>query len=300
MQIALIGVPSNSSGTNDGVALAPQALREAGLVTALRKHVDVIDFGDVEFLAPNSERNSTSGIIADKSLASMLDSVRCATEKALAANYFPLLLGGDCPLLIGSFASAQNLFGNIGLIFLDGHEDAYPPKQSPSGEAADMELGMLLGRGKDDLPDYLQNLVPSLKPSEVILLGARDATILRDENVQSLAGQVEMYDDATIQGKDAAELMDSVVKKLSKQNSALWLHLDLDILSTSALPAVDYQQPGGIDWNQLELLTTTSLKSGKIIGWNVTIYNPDMDPERSSAKRIVQFIESSIAQSLSA
>lgn len=298
MQIGLIGVPSNSSGLDNGVARAPKVLREAGLVAALRKHVDVIDFGDVEFLQPISERDSDSGIIATKSFASMLEAVRITCDKALAENCFPLLLGGDCPLLISSFASAQNIFGNVGLVFLDGHEDAYPPKQSPTGEAADMELGILLGRAKDSLPDNFQNLVPMVKPSEVILLGARDASILHDENVPSLAGLVEMYDDATIRSKDASELMANVVEKLGKKNNGLWLHLDLDILSTNALPAVDYQQPGGIEWDQLGELTTTALKSGKIIGWNITIYNPDMDPEKVSAKKIIQFIEESIAQSL--
>jgi arginase len=70
----------------------------------------------------------------------------------------------------------------------------------------------------------------------------------------------------------------------------LWLHVDLDVLSTRSMPAVDYQQPGGINWNHLKKITKAIMSSGYIIGLNLTIYNPDMDPDGLFAKRIVNYL----------
>jgi arginase len=70
-----------------------------------------------------------------------------------------------------------------------------------------------------------------------------------------------------------------------------WFHLDLDVLSTDALPAVDYPQRGGLDWEELVTVATTALMA-QPRGWDVTIYNPDLDPERIHARRIVAFIAS--------
>lgn len=72
-----------------------------------------------------------------------------------------------------------------------------------------------------------------------------------------------------------------------------WFHLDLDVLSTAALPAVDYQQPGGLGWDELSLLATTALQ-GEPAGWDVTIYNRDLDPERFHARRITRFLGTAI------
>ena len=69
-----------------------------------------------------------------------------------------------------------------------------------------------------------------------------------------------------------------------------WLHVDLDVLSTEALPAVDYPQDGGLSWTQLESLTGAALKAPGCLGISVCIYNPDLDPARHHATRIVEFI----------
>jgi arginase len=74
-----------------------------------------------------------------------------------------------------------------------------------------------------------------------------------------------------------------------------WFHLDLDVLSTEALPAIDYPQPGGLGWDELAVVATAALSAGPR-GWDVTIYNPDLDPTRVHARRIVRFLGSVIEQ----
>ena len=74
---------------------------------------------------------------------------------------------------------------------------------------------------------------------------------------------------------------------------AFWFHLDLDVLSTEALPSVDYRQDGGIGWIDLTSVARIGLGASPI-GWDVTIYNPELDPEGRDARRIVRFLADAI------
>jgi arginase len=291
-EICVIGVPTNSAGKPNGVAGAPAALRRAGILNALRKGNEVHDDGDVSFHRPTtSKRDSRSGIVGHGSLVSMIRSVRARVSHALQQNEFPVVIGGDCPILLGCLAGSVQTFGPIGLFFLDGHEDAYLPHQSPTGEAADMELGFALGVG---VPPLIQKAIGDslLSPNLVCMLGPRDKQILQNANVKSLAdGSITYYDDVTLRRADIAVLTRRLTRQLASKVSTLWLHIDLDVLSTRSLPAVDYQQPGGLNWSQLEKVTKTILTSGNVVGLNLTINNPDLDPDRRFASRIVRYMQ---------
>jgi arginase len=120
--------------------------------------------------------------------------------------------------------------------------------------------------------------------------------VLLKTGVRSLDGTVELYSDSDLLKNGIESLTEKTVGKLSRNTDRLWLHVDLDVLSTESLPAVDYQQPGGINWEQLETLAKTAFSSGRIAGCNVTIYNPDMDPDGRHARRIVKFLENALLQ----
>jgi arginase len=296
LQLSLIGVPTNSTGKRNGVANAPAALRHAGLVEILGRLCQVRDEGNVSFSMPTMKRDADSGIIAYSSLASMVHSVRASVRHTLQEGRFPLVIGGDCPILLGCLAASVETFRPTGLLFVDGHEDAYPPHQSPTGEAADMELAFALGL---EVPGMIREAIgsmPLISAPEVCLLGPRDKKILQKTNVRSLDdGNIEYYDDITLRKGNIEALMSKVTRQLASKVKKLWLHVDLDVLSTKSLPAVDYQQPGGLSWSQLESLTNTALSSGNVIGLNVTIYNPDLDSDNRFAKRIVKYLQTTLA-----
>lgn len=294
--VDLIGVPTNSAGRKDGVARAPEALRWAGLVAELRRFCDIADRGNVAFSAPTTERDAESKIIAPDSLASMILGVNEVVRKALQGGRFPLVIGGDCPVLLGCLMGCRELGVRTGLLFVDGHEDAYPAHQSPTGEAADMELGFALGL---QVPDQIQNVIgpgPLVAAHDVCIMGARDRDILQKTNVQSLADTVEIYSDTELMYGLIEGLTIKSISRMSRDAQRLWLHIDLDVLSTDSLPAVDYRQPGGLNWEQLETLAKTAISSGKIVGCDVTIYNPDMDSDSRFARRIVEFLATVLAR----
>jgi arginase len=292
MKIRLIGVPTNSAGRKDGVARAPQALRRAGLVDALTQYCDVYDAGDVEFLEPESKRQN--GIIGYDSLVSMVYSVRNSVKDALEKNRFPLVIGGDCPILLGCLAATRDAYQNCGLFFVDGHEDAYPPDVSPTGEAADMELGLALGMNIGGLSSELSSLLPLVEKKNVCLLGPRDKKTIQDYKIELLIKQTAFYDDVSIQNQNVDVLMKNQIAKMHTLVNRWWLHVDFDVLNSDSMPAVDYPQPGGLSWNTLEKITIPLL-SGACAGLNVTIYNPDLDPTAKHARKIIRYLENVVS-----
>jgi arginase len=288
--IGLLGVPTNSAGRIDGVARGPMTLREEGVVDAIRRHADVHDYGNVDLPNPSPDRDAETHVIDPQGLSALVARVRDAVAPILGNGHLPLVIGGDCPVLLGCLAAAA-VRRPLGLLFVDGHEDAYLPVQSSTGEGADMELAFALGMADASWSPELAAVLPVVEPDDVRILGARDAELLRAEGVSSLGDRLAMVDGDRL-AADPAGVAASACASLS---DPWWFHLDLDVLSTEALPAVDYPQPGGLGWDELASVATTALSAGPR-GWDITIYNPDLDPERIHAQRIIRFIGSVVEQ----
>jgi arginase len=282
----IIGVPTNSSGTPRGVALAPGVLRERGLAAALASRVDLTDSGDLT-LPPPSEHRGPSWLRNEGGLIALIRQVSAAVRAARRAGRMPVLVGGDCPLLLGALAALQEEAGEAGLLFVDGHEDAWPPRTSPTGEAADCELGLALRLFDEDLSPRLREALPRLNSGHVAALGPRDAGELNRAGVTSLAGRIGLLARPADLASRTTELTRAAVAALP---GLWWLHVDLDVLATSELAAVDYPQPDGLSWAQLDAITSTALAAPGCAGWSLCIYNPELDPARSDADRIISHI----------
>jgi arginase len=294
-EVGLLGVPSNSAGRGDGTAAAPGALRAAGLAEALRRAGGVVhDYGDVALPEPSPDRDRTSGLIDPSRLAAVVVAVREAVDGILSERRFPLVVGGDCPLVLGCLAAARDRAARTGLLFVDGHEDAYLPEQSRSGEAADTEMAFALGIARAEWSTQLSSILPVIEADDVEVLGPRDRPLLDAEGVPSIEGRVHSFADASRVAEDPGALAAAATEYLSRRPGGFWLHVDLDVLSTDALSAVDYPQDGGIGWEALASIAATALAEPAAVGWDVTVYNPDLDPERTGAERIVRLIAGAV------
>jgi arginase len=282
-EVELIGVPTNSSGTVDGVARAPAVLREHGLPAALASRPGFTDAGDLTLPAPQSRRGP-SGLLAENALITMIGQVCAAVRRARRRGRFPLLLGGDCPVMLGALVALQCEQDRPGLLFVDGHEDAWPPLTSPTGEAADCELGLALRLFDAALDPRLRGVLPRIRAGDVIAIGPRDDDELAAAGVPTLAGQLRaLVRPAGFHAVEAAAAAASLP-------APWWLHTDLDVLASTELAAVDYPQPGGLTWEQLSEITSAALVSDGCAGWSVCIYNPDLDPGREGADDIISYL----------
>ncbi|WP_344648338.1 arginase family protein [Cryptosporangium japonicum] len=267
----LIVVPFNSSGAADGVARAPSALLDAGLpgrlsgARVVHAHVPTGD-----------PARGPSGLAAENALAAMVTSVSERVLDAWAADRFPVVLGGDCPVLLGGLTAAERRGYGAGLVFVDGHEDAWDPHRSPTGEAADSEIALALG--------WVPGYPAVLRPADLVQLGPRDAGELAGAGQPSLADRVAVLPGDRLAAPGGLETARRMAAGLVARTGHWWLHVDLDVLSTEALPAVDYPQPGGLSWDQLEALTERLLTIGGCGGVSVAIYNPDLDGGAAAAR----------------
>lgn len=283
-----VGVPIDCTGRFIGVERMPAALRAAGLVQRLSAR----DVGDLAVSITDSRRDSTTGIIGFQSVCTASAEIRAGVGRLLRRAERPLVVGGCCTLLIGVFAALRDHVGQVGLAFVDGHLDFYDGRSSPTGEAADMDLAILVGYGPLGLVDLVVSR-PLVDPKNVAVIGYRDAETAAAHGSLDPAvvtPTMKFYDSKTVRRRGAASVGNEVERGFAMGVGRFWLHLDFDVLDGKVMPAVDYPQPDGLEWDELRQLVGPLSKSTGLVGADITIYNPTRDKDGESARRIVEFL----------
>ena len=281
-RLAIIDAPIDCSGTGRGEEYAPAALRSAGLVERLRAR----DAGEADARIRDTRRDPDTGVIGAGEVRRASMAIATRVREVLETRERPLVIGGDCTLLLGVF---QALPRGSGLWFVDGHADFYDGESSPTGEAADMDLAILTGHGP---PGMLEPDRPLLEPASVALLGHRPAELHPD-----VAGENARLDPA-IHAVTAPEIRERGAALVGTSAAALlaerpaWLHLDLDVLDVSVLPAVSYPQALGLDWDELDALVRPLAGAPNLLGVSVADFNPDRDADGAHAARVVEALAS--------
>ncbi|HEX5894597.1 MAG TPA: arginase family protein [Solirubrobacterales bacterium] len=284
----LTGVPYTSMRKPGGIANAITVLRQRNLAERLGS-LGVEDAGDLKLDPPTAERGP-SGILNEPALVRLVEATRERVSEANKRGRLPLLVGGDCPVLLGALAAARDTGEPPGLIMLDGHEDAWPPSRSETGEGSDSEIAIALG-SVPSLPSALDQHLPLLDLSVLAYLGPRDRDEILAAGVESLRDRAAFFADAAQTSEALASGRDPATAAVeSIAADAYWLHIDLDVLASHAFDAVDYPQPGGLDWEELDQLAAIAACEPRCRGVSVVIYNPDLDPSRAGADKLVAFL----------
>ncbi|MFD3698320.1 arginase family protein [Streptomyces sp. NPDC058646] len=279
--LAIIEAPSVLGLRPSGVQDLPAALLDAGLLD----HPGAVRAGRVEPPAYDPRRDPGTGILNPVAIARYSVRLADAVGAALDAGRFPVVLGGDCSILLGNLLALRRR-GRHGLLFLDGHTDFYQPSAEPTGEAASMELALATGRGPRLLSD-LEGRGPLLRDEDVVAFGFRDAAESAAAGMQPLPPRLRAVDLDEVRAAGATTAARDAVRRLTDGGSAgYWVHLDADVLDDAVMPAVDYRLPGGLTWPELESVLATALAGERAAGFDVTIFNPRLDPDASIAARL--------------
>ena len=158
-----------------------------------------------------------------------------------------------------------------------------------------MELGFALGLTVVTGIEDLDALLPLVRPRDAVVLGPRDRDELAAVNIPSVASTVTFRDDTALLATDLVTTSKALTRHVHAAAAHWWFHLDLDVLATRSFSAIRYPQPGGLSWPHIETIAGTALQAPGLVGWNITIYNPDLDLDGSGAVRIVTFVETMLS-----
>lgn len=286
--IIVLDAPSNlglrppQPGVVPGVYKLAGALRDQGLLARLGAR-------DAGVITPPRYLPDWDGKTVRNASALATYSQRLADriQPHCLAGEFPLLLGGDCSILLGPMLALRRM-GRYGLIFIDGHLDfRHPGNAEALGAAAGEDLALVTGRGGSTLVD-LEGQGPLVVESDVVAIGFRS-----DDEYEAEAQQVGIttIDAAHLRQKGPAHVAHLAQKTLKQHPiQGYWIHLDADVLDPALMPAVDTPAPGGVTFEELTLLLQLLLRTDLAIGLEVTVFDPDLDPDGKLASCLTEVI----------
>jgi arginase len=291
-RLAVIDAPSNlglrppGDDCVPGVYKLPGALRDAGVV----RRLDALDRGVV---VPPRYHGAWDGAHTrnEAAIAGYTPRLAERVERSLAANERPLVLGGDCSVLLGA-ALALRRRGRYGLVFVDGHSDFRHAGNSDAvRSAAGEDLALVTGRGAPVLTD-IDGLTPYVRVEDVTLLGVRDD----DPDLAELRSlDAHVVEAGAIGRLTSDEVVTDVAARLSAQPvDGFWVHLDADVADPEVFPAVDSPAPGGLRLDALTAILTGLAALPAMAGLDVTILDPDLDPDGRQARALAGVLEAAL------
>jgi arginase len=292
LRFALIDAPSPLGVGPTGVERLAEALRAAGLKEALKAE----DGGAVRVPPHDPHRNPDTLLLNPSAIRNFSQRLAELLGDVLDRGRFPVVLGGDCNILIGDMLALRRR-GRYGLFFLDGHADFYQPEASPTGAVSDMDLAIVTGYGPPELSD-IEGRLPLVREEDVVVFGYRDAEEAAHYGSQDVRDTaIDVYDLSAVQALGAADAAAQALDRLLGHGkvAGFWIHLDADVLDDAAMPAVDYRLPGGLSAAELSVILRTLVDSGKAVGLEITVFNPALDPDGSIARRFVRSIAEGLA-----
>lgn len=289
-RIAVVDAPTNlglrppTETSVPGCAKAPGALRDHGLLRQLAAR-------DAGCLTPPrydpGDWRPGDGVCHAPAIAAYSRRLADRIGGIIDAGEFPVVLGGDCSVLIGSGLAMHRLGeavgGRVGLVYVDGHSDfRHPGNAAYVGAAAGEGLALVTGRGQGDLA-AIESRRPYFRDADVAVLGLRG----HDEYRLDLqaAGIVNRQVPA-LRAEGAARSAQWAREQLT-ECVGYWLHVDVDVLDPAVMPAVDAPEPGGIAFTELETLLTGLVATPHCLGMELTVFDPDYDADGAYAAELV-------------
>ncbi|MCM0674058.1 arginase family protein [Micromonospora phytophila] len=292
-RIAVLDAPTNlglrppTPTSVPGCAKAPGALRDQGLLARLRAR----DAGCVTPARydPGDWRPG-DGVCHAREIADYSVALAERIGTIIDRGEFPVVLGGDCSILLGSALAMHRLGeavgGRIGLVFVDGHSDfRHPGNASYVGAAAGEDLALVTGRGQADLA-AIEGRRPYFRDVDVVVLGIR----AQDEYRLDLqAAGITTRPVPALRAEGAARTAQWAHDQLA-DCAGYWVHIDVDVLDPAVMPAVDAPDPGGIAFAELEILLAGLVDTPHCLGVELTVFDPDYDPDGEYAAEIVNTV----------
>jgi arginase len=282
MRIEILGTPFNGLGTFSDIENPAEGLRQANLMSLLETSGHIVtDLGDLSGFQCRDIRDDETGINDFDLWLNFSQKLSEIVGAMLDRQALPLLLGGDCRMLIGIFAAFAQRETEVGLVFLDGHADFHSPETSPSGDPADMELAILTGRGPERIT-RIAGKYPLIKDEEVVVYGIRAWDGIGASNI-------EVYDRRLMVENGIKYSVKEGLKKFSQKELPIWLHFDVDALDPKFMPVM-FPEPEGLTFEEAQEFLGLVWASSRVIGMSIACYHPKLDADGNAGARLVTLV----------
>lgn len=288
---SVLGLRPPAPGRVPGARRLPEALRGNRLVERLGAG----DAGRVDPPPYSPEIDPATGVRNGTTIPGYSIALADRLAGLLREGAFPLVLGGDCSILVGAMLALRRL-GRYGLVSIDGGLDFRHPGNAhlvgPVGSVAGEDLAVVTGRGAPQLTD-LEGRRPLVAEADVVAMGHRSLDEFADE---VLATPMTLLDVAGLRRLGPAEAAGRALAILTGRGvQGFWVHVDTDVLDPELMPAVDSPEPGGLLHQELATLLQTLTASELATGMQVTIFDPDLDPDGRLAAELTDTIVAGLA-----
>lgn len=281
-----------------GVDMGPSALRIAGLTERLEKlGYKIIDEGDISIQIRERQKVKNPKLKYLDEILKTSVTLAQKVEKALTQNHFPLCIGGDHSMGIGtiagiaSYCRKNNL--KLGVIWIDAHADMNTDETTPSGNIHGMPLAACLGLGNKKLVNFY-GFSPKLKPENAALIGVRSIDESEKKNIKKLNLSVHTMSDIDKIG--IHRIIARVLNQFQEKVDHIHISFDLDSVDPTIAPGVGTPVPGGLSYREAHLLMESIAECGCMSSLEVTEVNPILDYKNKSAEFAAELIASSMGQ----
>ena len=276
-----LGLIEPGPGMEPGVRFLPDALNRLGFSGRL----NITDVIRVEAPAYASVIDADSGIRNLKEVDVYSRKLADTLEIQLRKHRSPLVIGGDCSLLIGIMLALKKL-GKYGLFFIDGHTDFITVEQSASAAIAGMDLAIVAGLGHEGLTN-IDGSRPYVDEDAIFCYGNREYDEVYEAPIKN--SRVGYYPLDEIRKSGISKIANRFLTMTDANGlDGFWIHLDVDVLDDAVMPCVDSRNPGGLSYDELKQTLKPLLASPKFAGMDITILDPTMDVDGTIVDRFVE------------
>jgi arginase len=296
-KLSIIGVPMDLGQTRRGVDMGPSAIRYAGVIERIENiGYSVEDKGNIEIaLAERVHSDENTNLKNLKAVADASERLAQTVSDVITNKRFPLVLGGDHSIAIGTLAGVSRHYKNLGVIWYDAHGDLNTADTSPSGNIHGMPLAASIGIG-DDALTRIGGYTPKVKPENIVIIGARSL----DEGEKELIKEkgIKVYTMHEIDRMGMTKVMEETILYLRDKTDGVHLSLDLDGLDPHDAPGVGTPVIGGISYRESHLAMEMLAESQLITSAEFVEVNPILDERNKTATVAVALMGSLLGEKL--
>ncbi|MGB6431982.1 MAG: arginase family protein [Candidatus Acidiferrales bacterium] len=292
-KIVLLGAPTSAAALSAGHERAPAALRAAGLVARLEAAgFEVVDAGDVatRVYRVDDEHPRARNFPA---VLDVLHDLRPRVEMAIKSGALPLVIGGDCIVVLAILAGARRYYRSIGLVYMDSDADLNTPATSASGSVDGMVISHIVGRGAAEMVRFWGE-PPLVREPDILLFGVNRMDASEEQYLAR--SPMPRYLAADISKRGGAAAAEEAAQRAHAGQREFILHFDVDVISGREFPATNYPALGAISLADARQALAVFAKQPHLAGINVCAYNPELDPDGTYGKLVIDLIVEALEQ----